>query len=109
MQSLNSKYIIKLEGECFISGKTEFLEEENLVIIFELAECNLEDYIKKYQGEISEKKVMHIFTQILLGVDYLHKNEVDHRDLKPMNILMFDNGETVKLADLGLSKQINSD
>lgn len=52
---------------------------------------------------------MHIFTQILLGVNYLHRNGVDHRDLKPMNILMFNNGETVKLADLGLSKQINSD
>ena len=43
--------------------------------------------------------------QILLGLEYLHKNHIMHRDIKGANILV-DNAGRVKLADFGASKQI---
>ncbi len=52
---------------------------------------------------------MHIFVQILLSLSYIHRNNIDHRDLKPLNILLFLNGLIAKLADFGLAKYIKSE
>ena len=46
--------------------------------------------------------------QILTGVDWMHVNNVIHRDLKPQNILVSSNGKAIKIADFGLSRQIGS-
>lgn len=41
--------------------------------------------------------------QILKGVNYIHKHKILHRDLKPGNLLITDNG-IVKIADFGLAR-----
>jgi serine/threonine protein kinase len=43
-----------------------------------------------------------LFIEILESVDYLHKQKVIHRDLKPTNVLIT-NGRFVKIADFGLA------
>ncbi len=76
----------------------------------------LKDAIKKLNNELNRKltEVMtplgyyiscELFKEILESVDYLHKQKVIHRDLKPNNILITDwkNGRLVKIADFGLA------
>eukprot|EP01101_Sappina_pedata_P012520 TRINITY_DN8633_c0_g1_i1.p1 TRINITY_DN8633_c0_g1~~TRINITY_DN8633_c0_g1_i1.p1 ORF type:complete len:176 (+),score=29.54 TRINITY_DN8633_c0_g1_i1:64-591(+) len=46
--------------------------------------------------------------QILSGLEYIHKNDILHRDLKGANILV-DSIGTIKLADFGASKQFEGD
>ncbi len=77
-------------------------------MICELAEGNLDDFISKHQGPIPEDKIMSLFVQILLGLNFIHRNKIDHRDLKTLNILLYDNGERAKLADFGFARNINS-
>ena len=52
---------MKLEDACFITEATGQLRNESLVIISELAEGNLDFYIKTYQGLVPEAKIIQLF------------------------------------------------
>ena len=45
--------------------------------------------------------------QISYGVDHAHKNKIIHRDLRPSNVLVSEEG-TVKITDFGTSAWLNS-
>ena len=59
----------------------------------------------------TENEAMYCFSNILIGLHYLHGKNIIHRDLKPANILIHcdpPNGKfLLKIGDYGLSKIIN--
>lgn len=68
------------------------------------------DLLSKF-GPFSFSVIQVYAEQILRGLEYLHSNDILHRDIKGSNILVSDEG-IVKLADFGGSKKIaelNSD
>ena len=70
----------------------------------EHAECKeMFDYIKDI-GFYTEETAKYLFKELLIGIQYLHKQGVVHRDLKPNNILVLKNGEGVKICDFNVAK-----
>ena len=59
------------------------------------------DYIVE-RSKIQEKPAAKFFSQIISGIEYLHKLNVVHRDMKPENLLL-DENRNIKIVDFGLS------
>jgi serine/threonine-protein kinase 11 len=56
---------------------------------------------------LSEPDAAKIFVQVLHGLLYLHSQGFVHQDVKPSNILLFENGQ-VKLGDFGIGHSFQS-
>jgi len=55
---------------------------------------------------IDESIIVSWLAQILLSLEYVHANQLLHRDIKPQNIFLMANG-MVKLGDFGVSRVLD--
>jgi serine/threonine protein kinase len=58
-------------------------------------------------GSLDEQVIRRYTRQLLLGLEYLHRNGFAHRDIKGGNVLVGNDG-VIKLADFGQAKRIAS-
>jgi len=80
--------------------------ETQLQLIFQFMDRDLREFIddkKKCKSKIDELTIKSIMCQILRGIADCHSKRILHRDIKPQNILLNDQGE-VKIADFGLAR-----
>ena len=68
----------------------------------------LDDYIRKVSGPITEIRAIDIFLQVLDGVHHIHKLNIVHRDIKPSNIII-DENDKIKLLDFGIAVDYSND
>lgn len=56
------------------------------------------------EGALSEERAVRYISQVAEGLDYVHKNDCLHLDIKPGNIII-NNADNAILIDFGTSKQ----
>ena len=76
---------------------------EKIGLVLELLGVNLKTYYSSKETVLSLEKIRQITSQLAKALSFLYKNDVIHGDIKPENILMSADGESVTLADFGLA------
>lgn len=67
----------------------------------------LKKHIRDKKGPLNETEILKISMQIASALDHAHKNSIIHRDIKPQNIMISENG-VAKVADFGIAQAITS-
>lgn len=102
LTKLKSKeFIVDFKGFNLINPNEDDEYDENQLIwlIFE----SIPNQLKEIINELTEFQKTKIAFQIAKGMEYLHSNQVLHRDLKANNILI-DDDYNPKIADFGFSR-----
>ncbi|CAI2375700.1 unnamed protein product [Moneuplotes crassus] len=104
LKSLKHPNVVSLvsfsDSVACVNSSNERLQMSYLGLEF-LSQGDLFLYISK-TGPFCEKFSRFLFHQLLEGLEYIHSNQVFHKDIKPEN-LMFDLEFTLKIVDFGLA------
>lgn len=108
----DANFVRRFKREAAILAK---LQHKNIVGILDFFEENNEqyivlEYIRGYSLDrlIKERKAIpfgiavYILREVCRGLSYIHINNILHRDLKPDNIMISDDGD-IKITDFGLA------
>lgn len=93
------------------SANMKCLDSTTIAVFFllELAQCDWDAEItrrQKLRKYYKEEELIDILFQLTDALCFLQNKKYSHRDVKPMNVLIFDNYKTYKLADFGEAKKV---
>ena len=110
---LRAKFKQEAELLCSLDhpGIVKFLNyvetSDGVFLIMEYVKgVTLEDFIKKKNGLIVEKKAYPLICEILDAFSYAHSKGIVHRDIKPSNIIIQDDGH-IKVMDFGIAQIVS--
>lgn len=98
------KYLKMLNHPNIIQIYEIIENSKNFYLVMEYAPGGeLFNYIVKNE-KISENESSYFFSQIIHGIEEIHKKKICHRDIKPENLLLTSN-KIIKIIDFGLSNE----
>jgi serine/threonine protein kinase len=80
-----------------------FQDSENLYLVMDLLSGGDLRYHISIRKKFSEEQTKFFAACIILGLDYLHTNNILHRDIKPENLVLDEKGY-VRITDFGIAK-----
>ncbi|KAL0550613.1 hypothetical protein IC582_015135 [Cucumis melo] len=96
MRKVRHKNVVQFIGAC--------TKPPNLCIVTEfMSRGSVYDFLHKQRGVFNLPSLLKVAIDISRGMNYLHQNNIIHRDLKTANLLMDDN-MVVKVADFGVAR-----
>ncbi|KAJ9074126.1 kinase subunit of RNA polymerase II carboxy-terminal domain kinase I [Entomophthora muscae] len=95
LQKLRDKRIVQLLEILTI--------DKSIYMVFEYMDYDLSGFLTHPASIIKPAHITHLMCQLLQGLDYLHTNDIVHRDLKGSNLLLDKKGN-LKIADFGLAR-----
>lgn len=115
--STDEKFIRRFQREALSVSN---LSHPNIVEVYDVGEEDGQYYIvMEYiegktlkqllykRGALTLPEVIDIMTQLTDGLSHAHEAYIIHRDIKPQNIMIEDNG-TVKITDFGIAMAVNA-
>ena len=113
----DGKFVRRFQREALSASS---LSNPNIVEVYDVGEDNGEYYIVmeyvegkhlknllKKRGKLTVPEVIDIVLQITNGLSVAHDSYIIHRDIKPQNILILDNG-LIKITDFGIAVAMNA-
>lgn len=98
------KYLKMLNHPNIIQIYEIIENSKNFYLVMEYAPGGeLFNYIVKNE-KIDENESSYFFSQIIHGIEEIHKKKICHRDIKPENLLLTTN-KIIKIIDFGLSNE----
>lgn len=95
----NHPSLVKTFGLCQVDSK--------LGLVMEVCQMDLATHLESEGGKLLLNDCKTIIQQVASGLDYLHKIDTVHHDLKPQNILLRNVAHCeIAITDFGLAKQI---
>lgn len=84
-------------------------EKENRVffMVMEYVKGKTLEKVLEKEGPLDWTRAVDVVKQIAQGVEHAHNNKIIHRDLRPSNIMVSEEG-TAKITDFGTSAWLNS-
>ncbi|XP_074569891.1 serine/threonine-protein kinase STY46-like [Curcuma longa] len=95
MRNVHHENVVKFIGAC---------TKPKLCIITEfMTGGSVYDFLHKKKKTFELPSLLRVAIDVCNGMNYLHRNNIIHRDLKSANLLM-DENEVVKVADFGVAR-----
>lgn len=79
-----------------------FGERAQFIVMEHVAGITLKEYLQQ-QKVVNWKETVHFAVQILRALQHAHDNGIIHRDIKPQNVMLLQDG-TVKVMDFGIAR-----
>lgn len=115
--SNDEKFVRRFQREALAASS---LAHPNIVEVYDVGEDNGEYYIVmeyiegkhlksllKKRGKLTLSETIDIMLQITDGMSVAHDSYIIHRDIKPQNIMILENG-LVKITDFGIAMAMNA-
>lgn len=113
----DEKFVRRFQREALSASS---LSHPNIVEVYDVGEDNglyyiVMEYIEgkhlkqllKKRGSLTVREVVDIMMQITDGMSAAHDSYIIHRDIKPQNIMILENG-LIKITDFGIAMALNA-
>jgi serine/threonine-protein kinase len=113
----DEKFVRRFQREALSASS---LSHPNIVEVYDVGEDNgsyyiVMEYIEgkqlkqmlKKRGKLTLNEVVDIMSQVTDGMSAAHDSYIIHRDIKPQNIMILENG-LIKITDFGIAMALNS-
>ncbi|KAI5091107.1 cyclin-dependent kinase 12, partial [Silurus meridionalis] len=110
LRQLNHRSVVNMKE--IVTDKQDALDFKKdkgaFYLVFEYMDHDLMGLLESGLVSFSHEHIRSFMRQLMEGLDYCHKKNFLHRDIKCSNILLNNSGQ-IKLADFGLARLYNSE